>query len=147
VELTLDQLRQSQLVTGFGGRHWDAAWRLMLVDNLAVRAAQLAQAGITELYIDGSFCTKKDHPNDIDAYFTVDCERFLSGSLQDELNALDPGCCWTWDYNDGPQKRFNGVRQLKMRHQSRVRSLSGLRLRDAVRCGNADLTGVPPPPG
>jgi hypothetical protein len=47
-DLTLAELRASHLVTGqgAGSQTWDAAWRVRLVDNLAILAGQLWQVGI-----------------------------------------------------------------------------------------------------
>ena len=39
--LTLDELRQSVLVVCSGVAGWDDAWRLQLVENLAIMAGQL----------------------------------------------------------------------------------------------------------
>src|SRR5688572_27673872 len=88
-EMTLEALRESPLVLGFGEpRHepnWDSAWRERLVDNLAVLVKQLWEVGITEFFADGSFAESKDHPNDIDGYFHCDFRRFISGDLERDL--------------------------------------------------------------
>jgi hypothetical protein len=64
--LTLDQLRDSMLVLGPGDPKdhpaWDSAWRLRLVKNLQILVEQLWTAGITEIFVDGSFAEDKDHP-------------------------------------------------------------------------------------
>lgn len=96
--LTLSQLTRSLLVRG--GRRspdWDSAWRSWLVANLAVLAGELAHVGILDIYVDGSFAEKKDHPNDIDGYFVCDRGRFLSGQLERELNQVAAIPCWTWE--------------------------------------------------
>lgn len=122
--LTLAQLRESKLVLGPGEpkEHpvWDAAWRLKLVDNLAILTRQLWAVGIDEIYIDGSFVEDKDHPNDIDGYFACDPRRFLSGALEDELNRLDPEKCWTWNHNARRPYRGSPKLQLPMWHAYRV---------------------------
>src|SRR5687767_5800736 len=89
---TLDELRASHLVTGEGvdAPAWDKTWRAQLVDNLEVLVGQLWQIGVDQIYIDGSFVEKKDHPNDIDGYFECDRREFLSGRLTTALNDLDP---------------------------------------------------------
>jgi hypothetical protein len=76
--------------------------------------------GIEEIYIDGSFVEDKDHPNDIDGYFSCDPERFASGQLEMDLNRIDPEKCWTW--NHAARRQFRGYpkRQLPMWHAYRV---------------------------
>jgi hypothetical protein len=123
-ELTLEELRASALVVGPADRaghpHWDAAWRGELVDNLAVLVRQLWAAGITGVYIDGSFAEDKDHPNDIDGYFECDLMRFARGDLERDLNLLDPHKVWTWDPKSRRACRGSAKRQLPMWHQYRV---------------------------
>lgn len=122
--LTLAELRASELVLGFGAPQdyptWDAAWREVLVDNLAVLVEQLQQVGIREVFVDGSFLEDKDHPNDIDGYFNCDMKRLATGALQRELNLLDPHKIWTWD--PASRKACPGFpkKQLPMWHQYRV---------------------------
>jgi hypothetical protein len=122
--LTIDQLRASELVLGFGEPRdhptWDAAWREHLVDNLATLASQLSQVGIRELFVDGSFVEAKDHPNDIDGYFECDPKRIASGDLQRELNLLDKHKIWTWDESLRRPYRGYPKKQLPMWHQYRV---------------------------
>lgn len=99
--MTLDQLARSRLVRGPRGRqrsrHWDAAWRAKLVANLGILTGELADIGINEIFVDGSFVEAKDHPNDIDGYFVCDRNQFLSGKLERELNRASAKRCWTWD--------------------------------------------------
>lgn len=118
--LTLAELRQSVLVTGTGVLAWDAAWRLQLVENLAVMVNQLWQIGIGEIFVDGSFVEDKSRPNDIDGYFVCEPSRLFSGQLQTELNQLDPHQVWTWDPTS--RRPFKGYpkKQLPMWHQYRV---------------------------
>lgn len=123
-ELTLDELRESFLVLGPGDPahcpNWNSAWRFQLVENAALLVQQLWQVGIREIFLDGSFVEEKDHPNDIDGYFTCDRDRFDSGRLQQELNLIDSYKVWSWD----PISRRRGPgtykRQLPMWHQYRV---------------------------
>jgi hypothetical protein len=135
--LTLDELRASMLVLGPDEPPqcptWDAAWRERLVDNLAVLVRQLWQAGITEIFVDGSFAEDKDHPNDIDGYFACDLRQLASGNLQRQLNLLDPHKIWTWDPTTRHPYRGYPKKQLPMWHQYRVElyphfgQLSGIR--------------------
>lgn len=123
-EVTFDELRQSVLVLGPSEPKdcpsWHGTWREELVNNLEVLTRQLWQVGITDVYADGSFAEDKDHPNDIDGYFVCDLMRLASGSLERDLNLLDPFKVWTWD----PQSRkpFRGYpkHQLPMWHRYRV---------------------------
>jgi hypothetical protein len=123
-EVSLDELRESVLVVGpkdaAAYPMWDGPWRRHLVDNLVVLVKQLWQAGITEIFIDGSFAEDKDHPNDIDGYFVCDLMRLASGELQRELNLLDPHKVWTWDPASRRPYRGYPKRQLPMWHQYRV---------------------------
>ena len=120
---TLDELRDSILVAGPPGiraREWDAVWRRLLVEQLATLASQLWEVGVTEIFIDGSFAEDKPHPHDIDGYFLCDRARLLDGSLQANLNRLDPHRCWTWA-SDARRPAFNSLkRQLPMWHHYRV---------------------------
>lgn len=123
-EVSLEELAESALVLGPGEPQdypsWDAGWRLRLVENLSILVRQLWRVGVREVYADGSFAEDKDHPNDIDGYFVCELERFANGSLQRDLNLLDPHKVWTWDpvlrrpYRGYPKK------QLPMWHQYRV---------------------------
>ncbi len=121
-ELTLDELRNSLLVQGPGVDYatWDADWRLHLVGNLEILVRQLWEAGISEIFIDGSFAEDKDHPNDIDGYFVCDFDKIISGDLERELNLLDPHKIWTWapEY----RRRYRGYdkKQLPMWHRYRI---------------------------
>lgn len=98
-ELDFQQLRESFLVTGAGGESltWDAPWRKLLVSNLQVMTEQLWNAGVTDVFADGSFVEEKDHPNDIDGYFVCSLQALASGELARKLNLLDPHKIWTWD--------------------------------------------------
>jgi len=123
-EVGLDELRESVLVVGpkdaAAYPMWDGPWRRHLVDNLVVLVKQLWQAGITEIFVDGSFAEDKDHPNDIDGYFVCDLMRLASGELQRELNLLDPHKVWTWAPASRRPYRGYPKRQLPMWHQYRV---------------------------
>lgn len=99
--LTLSELAKSLLVIGPHGkrrsRHWDTPWRATLLSNLEILTGELAQVGITEVFVDGSFVEAKDHPNDIDGYFVCDRNQFLSGRLERDLNQASAKRCWTWE--------------------------------------------------
>jgi hypothetical protein len=121
-EMTLDEMRDSILVSGPGEKYpnWDSAWRRHLIDNLEILVGQLVKVGVRDIFIDGSFTEDKNHPNDIDGYFTCDPFRFISGDLQRELNLLDPYKVWTWD--PAARRPFSGFpkRQIPMWHQYRI---------------------------
>jgi hypothetical protein len=118
--LTLDGLCQSALVAGEHHENWDAQWRQKLVDNLAILIEQLWQVGIERIFINGSFVEEKSHPNDIDGYFECERAKLSDGTLQQQLNLLDPHKVWTWS----PESRrsYHGYpkAQLPMWHQYRV---------------------------
>jgi hypothetical protein len=100
-EVSFDELRRSVLVLGPHGpdehSSWDEPWRAQLVDNLEVLSRQLWQAGIREIFADGSFAEDKDHPNDIDGYFVCGLDQLRTGELVRQLNLLDQYKVWTWD--------------------------------------------------
>ena len=119
--VSFNELRRSILVTGPRGHtNWDTVWRHTLVDNLELMSKQLWKAGITEIFIDGSFVEDKDHPNDIDGYFVCDLMELASGRLERKLNLLDPQKVWTWD--PATRRPFKGYskKQLPMWHRYRV---------------------------
>ena len=120
--MTLAELRSSFLVTGedTGVPTWDAPWRAHLVDNLEVLVRQLWRVGVDRIFINGSFVEDKPHPNDIDGYFECEAQRFWSGKLARELNALDPHGVWTWDNARRRPDPNSGKRQLPMWHRYRV---------------------------
>ena len=97
--MTLRELRQSVLVEGPPDRKetWDRNWRTVLIDNLGVLTNQLWLAGITEIFIDGSFVEEKDHPNDIDGYFVCNSYEFLTGQVEAKLNSVSRDAIWTWN--------------------------------------------------
>ena len=118
--LTLDELYQSGLVTGEDHENWDAQWRQKLVDQLAVLVNQLWQVGIERIFINGSFVEEKTHPNDIDGYFECERDRLMDGTLQQQLNLLDPHKVWTWSPQSRRSYRGYPKAQLPMWHQYRV---------------------------
>jgi hypothetical protein len=120
--LTLDELKQSTLVTGPADSHepWDAEWRAYLVDNLSVLVQELWAVEIMEIFIDGSFVEDKAHPNDIDGYFECDLMRVATGELQRQLNVLNEPKIWTWEPQSRRPDRSTGKRQLPMWHVYRV---------------------------
>jgi len=89
----------------------------MLVENLGILVRQLWQAGLDEIYIDGSFLEDRDHPNDIDGYFHCDLLYLASGQLQTYLNTLDPYKIWTWDHGRRRYDKDTHKKQLPMWHQ------------------------------
>jgi hypothetical protein len=103
-----------------GYENWDSEWRAQLVDSLAILVRQLWEVGIDDIYIDGSFVEDKEHPNDIDGYFTCELRYLTSGLLQSRLNLLDPYKVWTW--NPATRRPYRGYpkKQLPMWHQYRV---------------------------
>ena len=122
--MSFAELRQSILVGGQGGaaasQTWDAVWRSLLVDNLEILTRQLWQVGIKEVFADGSFAENKDHPNDVDGYFVCDLGSLASGTLERQLNLLDPHKIWTWDPASRRPYRGYPKRQLPMWHRYRV---------------------------
>jgi len=123
-ELTIDELRTSELVLGFDSNAetstWDTPWRAFLFERLAMLVMQLRAVDIHEIYINGSFVEDKPHPNDIDGYFVCDLHRLASGELTRELNLLDPHKIWTWDPALRRPYRGYPKKQLPMWHQYRV---------------------------
>jgi len=120
--VTIEQLLTSMLALGPVDRQatWDGPWRRRLVEKRGVLVEQLWQAGVTQVFVDGSFVEDKDHPNDIDGYFVCDIRRLVSGDLERDLNLLDPHKCWTWD--PAHRRACPGFpkRQLPMWHAYRV---------------------------
>jgi len=123
-EVSLDELRQSILVKGLpqtnGNPSWDQEWRESLVENFEVLTRQLWQAGIREIFADGSFVEDKAHPNDIDGYFVCGLRSLITGDLARQLNLLDPSKTWTWDPALRRPYRGYPKKQLPMWHQYRV---------------------------
>jgi hypothetical protein len=121
-EMSFAELRHSMLVVGPGAEleTWDAGWREHLVDNLEILTGQLWQVGITEVYVNGSFVENKDHPNDIDGYFTCELHALASGKLLQDLNLLEPDKIWTWDPASRRAYRGYPKKQLPMWHKYRV---------------------------
>jgi hypothetical protein len=105
---------------GRAAPNWDTKWRRHLVDQLAVLVGELWQVGIEDIFVDGSFVEDKDHPNDIDGYFTCDLQTLASGRLQRELNLLDPYKVWTWAPESRRPYRGYPKKQLPMWHRYRV---------------------------
>ena len=115
-EVSFDELRQSLLVLGPRDPRehtsWDTPWRQELVSNLEALTRQLWQAGIREVFADGSFAEDKDQPNDIDGYSVCGLIQLKTGELVRHLNLLDPFKIWTWDpasrkpYRGYPKKQL-----------------------------------------
>ena len=144
-EVSFDEVLQSLLVQGPRDRNehpsWDAPWRDELVSNLETLTRQLWQAGIREVFADGSFAEDKDHPNDIDGYFVCGLDQLKTGELARHLSRLDPFNIWTWD--PASRKPYPGYpkKQLPiwcMPHRYRVEShVPGL----GIGCGIRDKHG------
>ena len=98
--LTFAQLQDSMLVKGpkTGSPNWDTQWRGLLVRNLRSGAKTLWDLGVEHLVIDGSFVEQKDHPNDIDAYFPISRESWVSREVELGLNRKRSEHVWTWDW-------------------------------------------------
>ena len=120
--LTIDELRQSYLVTGVGvdSAHWDSAWRSRLVHGLETLVSQLWAEGVREIFIDGSFVEAKDHPHDIDGYFECPFMEIATDRLPQALNARDPYRVWTWHWSSRRPDPNSTKQQLPMWHQYRV---------------------------
>ena len=90
--------------------------------NLEILTRQLWQAGIREVFADGSFAEDedKDHPNDIDGYFVCDLAQLRGGELARRLNLLDPFKVWTWDPATRRPHRGDPKQPLPMWHRYRV---------------------------
>lgn len=120
--LTLDELKQSHLVTGEytqqGQNVWDAEWRLQLVNNAEILIAQLWQVGIENIFLDGSFVEDKSHPGDIDGYFECDFDYFMNRQFHQDINAIAPEPVWDWSKRYPDQN--SAKRQLMMWHKYKV---------------------------
>jgi hypothetical protein len=116
--LTINQLRQSYLVTGEGTGlpDWDSIWRAQLVDNLELFVRQLWQVGVERIFVNGSFVTDKPHPGDIDVYFECGIARFAQ--LIVGLYSLEPPLPWDWERR--PIDPASGLPKPLMWHQYRV---------------------------
>jgi hypothetical protein len=137
--MTLEELTSSILVVGPPDRDpdWDASHRASLVRNLAVLAKQLWSVGITEIYIDGSFCEDKNHPNDIDGYFVCDRRQIISEELPNRLNAMDD--VWRWGDQYLRQDPMTGEFHLPMWHRYQVQLFAEI----GEPCGIPDRDGKP----
>lgn len=116
--LTLAELRASLLVRGPEPalEHWDGTWRTHLVSQLELLCGDLWQQGISEIVIDGSFCTDKLRPGDIDGYFVTDFTawRTSQASALEKVRSV-----WTWDRR-AMSPDPSGKPKLPMWHQHRV---------------------------
>lgn len=104
-DATIQDIKNSILVQGYGSPTWDISWRMQLVDNAAVLINQLWNVGVTDIFLDGSFVEDKDHPNDIDGYFDPhlsmydpnDVKKYIQ--MLSDLNNLDPHKVWNWNWS------------------------------------------------
>ncbi len=122
-QLTFDELRSSLLVKpslSTAGENWDERWRLALANNAEILVKELWQAGITRVFLDGSFVEDKNHPNDIDGYFECDVRKLATGELERELNALNEFKIWTWNPKSRQAYANTAKKQLPMWHRYRV---------------------------
>lgn len=120
-EILYTEFQTSFLVYGTGrSQTWDTEWRKYLVQNLGILIRQLWQVGITDIFIGGSFVEEKDHPNDIDGCFACDINQWQTGTLQSQLNQLDPDHVWTWDASTRMKHPDASSKKLPMWHRYRV---------------------------
>lgn len=140
-EITFAQLRTSPLVVGpASSPSWDRDWRERLIDNLEVLTGQLWKVGVRNIFVDGSCAEDKDHPDDIDGYFTCGLPELSSGELVRRLNLLDPYTVWTWDPASRKSHRGYPKKKLPMWHHYRVElypHVPGL----GIGCGIVDRHG------
>jgi hypothetical protein len=70
--MTFAQLRESILVVGEDWiPGWDEVWRRYLLDNLETLVQSLWVIGMETIFVDGSFCSAKPRPGDIDAFYEL----------------------------------------------------------------------------
>jgi hypothetical protein len=121
-EMTLSELKESELVTGPNPlpAGWDKEWRRVLVDNLEILVRQLWTLGMTEIWIGGSFASNSPHPGDIDGYFICSLEEFRSRGLPALLNALDRKQSWGWRRSDARLDPQSQKHKLLLWHNYRV---------------------------
>lgn len=119
-ELTVSELEQSTLAAAFIGDEESRIWRRTLATSAGIIIDQLRQAGITQIYVDGSFATSKPIPGDVDIYFECSMAQIATDDLLETLNRIDPRQCWTWDDEDRLPELVDGKRQLPMWWEYRV---------------------------
>jgi hypothetical protein len=105
-EMTIEELKNSILVKGDETTYlWNEPWRRWLVENLEMLVQPLWLLGFNHVFLDGSFCTDKEQPQDIDAYFELDMNVSLRSEaleqvfiLAHELNSMTdyPAPVWNW---------------------------------------------------
>lgn len=91
---------------------WDEPWRRTLLGNAEGLVRQLWAVGITTIYLDGSFVTRKGHPADIDGCFRVEVADYESGELEKRLNKAAPKTVWGWTTES--MIMIGGKQKLKM---------------------------------
>ncbi|MBN1609643.1 MAG: hypothetical protein JW940_23625 [Polyangiaceae bacterium] len=114
---TLAELRCSLLVQGTvsTGPGWRKKWRLHLVDQLELLVRDLWHVGIDQIFANGSFCTDKPRPGDIDGYFVTSWLNWRSQAAT--LRVLRPE--WTWAPRE-MRPAADGKPKLPMWHEHRV---------------------------
>ncbi len=87
--MTIGELRQSILVKGDESTYlWNEPWRRFLVDNLETLLQPLWLLDIETVYLDGSFCSNKERPGDIDAFFDYETTNTNRIEVIEELSGL-----------------------------------------------------------
>lgn len=118
--LAMAELMESVLVKGPEPlpAGWDEAHRYWLVTNLATLVGHLQTAGITEIWIGGSFASTAPRPGDIDGYFIRPPAMVRDGSLLRTLTKLEPA--WGWGPYDRKWSDEQQTKKLDIWHQYRV---------------------------
>jgi hypothetical protein len=114
---TIALLRTSLLVEGpvVALPSWDRPWRLHLVDQLEALVQDLWSVGIDRVFADGSFCTEKPRPGDIDGHFITSFPEWPA--RHEQLKRRRP--VWTWSPRD-LRPAADGKPKLPLWHQHRI---------------------------
>ncbi|RAL21974.1 DUF6932 family protein [Thermoflavimicrobium daqui] len=126
-EMTISELKESILVLGDESTYqWKEGHRRYLVNNLEHLIQPLWTIGIESVYIDGSFCTDKETPKDIDAYFEFpDDGKTRAQILQElialahELNSLSEDGLWNW-WERRPNSDFESKPEMWFKYQIEI---------------------------
>lgn len=128
--MTIEEIRQSHLVTGEYSRMnelWDTEGRLRLLDNFELLSEVLWKAGITALYIGGSFVEDKPSPQDIDGYFVCsEVSALRDGSFVQTLKGVSSETLKKqdiWNWKERTIDAVTGERRLNMWTHYRVELL------------------------